>query len=631
MEEGNNYSYRPLQQNQIRLLTFLRDESHVSAVLETFRVDEPLPQYHTLSYTWACDQTGLEKDWSLEIDQQNLPVLSSLRPFVQALEARGPLTNGTRWWIDSICIDQSNLEERAQQVQLMHHIYCRAHKVVVWLGAQSTDSNLAIGFIKVLDGIFRQQYDVNRIRLMLDQEQYISEWKALSNFFARKWWTRVWTIQEFVMPPSLSFWCGTEEVGRTAVCHSLSVTDKCSAIGIRNTIAFRHGFNRRRVWALYMAGQKRDVPPSRSLVSLAAYFCFSDSTDDRDRLYGLLALSTDRALLPAVDYSLSLEEVYMQFARSFIEHHRSLDIICFASVYSAAEASGLPSWVPDWHKRDAYLVVPVMVSQSANTRIGNLRAPHQFDHDPSVFYMASRGREARCEFQGSLLFARGVVIDAVDGLAGSGGAELVQSSDWNPKPLPNNVSASVRSTADIIQSICRCLALDRKDRFLQTPMPTDEFLHDFCRLCTMILTEAHASAPEALAEWFQRTKALRIDGRSIGTILREGQREVDFSRDPEPNQDEFIQDSFFGRFFDTVLRMALRLMVSRHGRLGMVSEKAEKGDLVCVLDGCSVPVLLRKSNDGANFVFIGECFLDGCMYGSALDQDELLERTFCIQ
>lgn len=77
--------------------------------------------------------------------------------------------------------------------------------------------------------------------------------------------------------------------------------------------------------------------------------------------------------------------------------------------------------------------------------------------------------------------------------------------------------------------------------------------------------------------------------------------------------------------------MSLRLMVSRNGRIGMVLEKAMKEDLVCVLFGCSVPVLLRKSGYGDSFTLVGECFLDGCMDGSVLERGELIERTFCIR
>ncbi|KAF6803313.1 hypothetical protein CMUS01_15121 [Colletotrichum musicola] len=57
----------------------------------------------------------------------------------------------------------------------------------------------------------------------------------------------------------------------------------------------------------------------------------------------------------------------------------------------------------------------------------------------------------------------------------------------------------------------------------------------------------------------------------------------------------------------------------------MVTEKAMKGDLICVLFGCSIPVLLRGLDNGNGFSLIGECFLDGLMDGSALEVPQLEE------
>lgn len=54
-------------------------------------------------------------------------------------------------WMDCICLDQSNLEERAEQVKMMHLIYRRARSVLVWLGQESEDGALAMEFASRLD------------------------------------------------------------------------------------------------------------------------------------------------------------------------------------------------------------------------------------------------------------------------------------------------------------------------------------------------------------------------------------------------------------------------------------------------------------------------------------------------
>src|SRR5690242_377084 len=625
------YIYDPIEANQLRLLRFLPDEDRTSIVLETYSVDDTIPPYRSLSYAWASTHTGMHKSWAIHIGDSEILALDSLLSFVRALRLKNKLCE-SYWWIDSWCIDQTNLIERAQQVRLMQKIYHHAEEVVVWLGEESDDSDLAMDFIKLHEKIKREASSVEQIRTSFDLQtgKYSKHWNAFTDVLCRKWWSRVWTIQEFVIPLNMMFWCGLEEVSKAAMCSSLSIADKCTSVGIKETLAFRYGFNRRRVWDLYEAEMKHGLKSTRSLLSLAAYFCFMDVTDDRDRLYGMMAMSTDGSSLLDVSYSLTCEDVYMRFARAFIAQYKSLDIICFASVYPAPPKSTLPSWVPDWHWKNAFHVTPLMVSQSHNNHIGNLRAPVFVGDGPYVYYSASKGRSAVYECKGSNLVVQGIIVDTVDGIAGCKDTALVQSSDNYTGPPAG--SASSASSTELLKSICRALVLDRNDRFLRHPMPAAKFFYDFVRLCAPLLeAESIASTPTEMQDWYQWTKTLKIQGRSFESILRDShQTGVDISG-PPPNNDEFIQDSFMGRFWDTIVRLSLRLMVTRAGSLGMVSDRAMKGDLVCVIYGCNVPVLLRRADDSENFVLVGECFHDKYMNGSALDEKEFEERTFCIQ
>ena len=86
------------------------------------------------------------------------------------------------------------------------------------------------------------------------------------------------------------FWCGLQEASKAALCNSIAVADKYTSVGIKETIAFRYGLNRKRVWNLYEAQVKGCPQITRTLLSLAAYFCSMDITDDRDRLYGMIAM-----------------------------------------------------------------------------------------------------------------------------------------------------------------------------------------------------------------------------------------------------------------------------------------------------------------------------------------------------
>jgi hypothetical protein len=59
-----------------------------------------------------------------------------------------------------------------------------------------------------------------------------------------------------------------------------------------------------------------------------------------------------------------------------------------------------------------------------------------------------------------------------------------------------------------------------------------------------------------------------------------------------------------------------RFCTTRRGRLACVPEGAETGDLICILYGGEVPYVLRPQHNGYNVV-VGECYVDGIMYGEA--------------
>ncbi|KAF4345743.1 het-domain protein [Fusarium beomiforme] len=544
MAENIPYAYAPIKLNQIRLLKLVHHEASIAAVLKTFSLNEPLPPFHSLSYAWATDGTPLTKNWNILINKQELAVLDSLRPFFDALRSKGESLGGRWWWIDSICINQADLEERAQQVKHMQHIYCHADQVITWLGEESPDSNLAMTFIKHVDKISRKNYNIQELRTLLQTDEYRPHWTALSNLLSRRWWSRIWTVQEFVLPSSISFWCGNRNVSRVAVCRSISMADKCTSTGIKETPGFTYGNNRRRAWGLYKAMKKAGANVTLSLPALTAYFGSMKATDDRDRLYGLMGLSTDKPLL-SVNYFLSTWEVYLRFAQAFIMRHKSLDIISFASIYDTPGDSSWPTWVPRW-RTDNVLVIPLMVSQSPKTLIGNLRTPTALDVDPSISYSASGTIEATSQFEGSALLCQGVILDTVDGLAGSRHSQMVQSSTWNFK-----------------QTSCSDSSFS----------PTDTLVRTAC------------SVPEELKDWFSWVMSLQIQGHSFESILRESLQAGVDTPGSTPNQDEYYHSTFFGRFFDTVIRMSMRLMVTRCGHIGMATGKAMKGDLFLLHHG----------------------------------------------
>jgi hypothetical protein len=59
------------------------------------------------------------------------------------------------------------------------------------------------------------------------------------------------------------------------------------------------------------------------------------------------------------------------------------------------------------------------------------------------------------------------------------------------------------------------------------------------------------------------------------------------------------------------------IAITKRRYISAIAQEAQLGDLVCVLFGCSVPVVLRK-RIGGEYQFVGECYIHGLMDGEAL-------------
>jgi hypothetical protein len=55
--------------------------------------------------------------------------------------------------------------------------------------------------------------------------------------------------------------------------------------------------------------------------------------------------------------------------------------------------------------------------------------------------------------------------------------------------------------------------------------------------------------------------------------------------------------------------------------IGIATQEVIEGDIICIPLGCYHPIILRRVED--HYINLGETFVDGYMYGEAMD---LLER-----
>jgi len=144
------YQHTPLPENRfIRVLNLLPPPSTNSSELHGKLIPvslDKLPPFEALSYSWGAPVLSS----TIICDGHALNITSNCEAALRRLRqpAKARLV-----WVDAICIDQTSVAERNQQVKYMGEIYGQARRVLVWLGESTERSEVALrGFRRVYDG-----------------------------------------------------------------------------------------------------------------------------------------------------------------------------------------------------------------------------------------------------------------------------------------------------------------------------------------------------------------------------------------------------------------------------------------------------------------------------------------------
>lgn len=109
-------------------------------------------------------------------------------------------------WIDALCINQANFDERSSQVAMMDRLYTGASQICVWLGQDDSDSRKAIKFIKE---------EINELRdfdKLCKNSKHAEKWRALLGLMQRDWFSRRWVVQELALARRATVYCGPDQI-----------------------------------------------------------------------------------------------------------------------------------------------------------------------------------------------------------------------------------------------------------------------------------------------------------------------------------------------------------------------------------------------------------------------------------
>ena len=139
--------------------------------------------------------------------------------------------------VDSVCVDQQNVEERSKQVKRMAEIYSKATRVIVWLGLASENTSLAIECFNAIASHIDVAWGKARMTAVSADESWAdpkaappfqtSACLAMSDFLGSSWFERLWIYQEIKLAAEGAvLLCGHQSVGWTAVRKAVYFLDQ---------------------------------------------------------------------------------------------------------------------------------------------------------------------------------------------------------------------------------------------------------------------------------------------------------------------------------------------------------------------------------------------------------------------
>ena len=295
------------------------------------------------------------------------------------------LGDNTLLWIDAICINQADTEEKSYQVAMMDQIYNKANSVIVWLGRDDGYGNIAIqaidklfpaafsGTLQTSDVVpFKRQNPVAFTALGIESIS-MQEWGALAVLYLRQSFRRLWCVQEIVLQRSVSMWVGDQSVPFeefmivTAALYKLEYT-----LGLPVSLKFRPGYNASVTSEAYgIYDFRRNGPFNHDLVHMIMNTMTWQCFDPRDHIYAVLGMcrgakGTD---LIKIDYKKSTQTVFTEVMRLMLFQLQvkapTLELVAYIRDSALKDRDGdeeIPSWVlafgrpgissfwqPKWH------------------------------------------------------------------------------------------------------------------------------------------------------------------------------------------------------------------------------------------------------------------------------------------
>jgi len=310
------------QRTQFRLLWVYPAEFDTPIRCEIFTSIVDDADFEAISYTWA-DETGDDsKSSTILMNSVPFQVTRNCEMALKRVRARDIFTK-ICIWVDAICIDQTNLNERGHQVQLMPLIYSRARTVLVYIGESARNSSWAMRALE--SGTIAKNPSIAA--------------SALRDLFARRYFSRVWVLQEVALARKSVLICGGAMIPwqfvRPNNLRSLGLLGDDGLLLNGSQLPPVLHFD-------------KSVYTLPRLLNLLDFASNCKAHDPRDFVYSLLGLLPGQETCELqADYTLDVDQVYTNTAH-YLGRHFGWDSVFTHALSRTGQKHRLPSWVPDW-------------------------------------------------------------------------------------------------------------------------------------------------------------------------------------------------------------------------------------------------------------------------------------------
>ncbi|EWZ84879.1 hypothetical protein FOCG_08068 [Fusarium oxysporum f. sp. radicis-lycopersici 26381] len=630
--------YKPLDntRQEIRLLRLLppddKDENiHCTLSHAVLNTPSGNPAYEALSYVWG------EPDFSepIILNDHTFFITPSLKYILSCLKQR--CDQQRVLWVDAICINQSDVEERGHQVTLMREIYSNCQRDIAWLDPMIGRKNAkARGLYSLPDLEEEEKWVKNGMNLMREiaeknpqtlkelQDQYReggyrlftdSQLMLGAVFRQPTLWRRLWVMQELSLAPRLTLMSRDGELSWDVLKNLFKDEPYFDAFHMGRESSHYHlyykDFSEVFVPIKLIEDQRRLMSHGKGskLMDVLVRFREMESTNPRDKIFGLLGLVTEDHGIK-VDYLMSVPELYQQATISLINLARNLDILCQNPFERPEGPTAL--WCVDW-KEDQHRL-PSWVAEYDSKRPQCV--PMLFAQR-DIFNAGIKSCETPCRLVGpgeDILVTEGTILgtvapvlqddkdleafDVMNLYHGKDALEQPQEHLYAPK-----VGGKVISTGETaIRAFWRTMV---KDCTLPPRMR---------RLRQTEIERLDVENQEMLKGGWSTLQTYRLH---FGNRYSRSA----FSYQPADDEDLTKLDTE-GQVSHHYSSVSFMFAVTDNGLFLATRFAAKEGDVVAVLDGGKVPLVLRKvdSRDGVErelYKIVGSTYVHGFMDGEA--------------